>query len=158
MNNYSAKSVPDAKLEEYRQRTLDSSFKGAVIASLDEIVYLNKMNVKNFTFRVCREPIFMAQVAIFFQKSSYMKEAFDQKIKLLKSNGLINYWISKYIDYSYLNVKQPKKGPERLNLSQLLGGFKVWMFGLCFSLLSFILEFLFKLTSESIGNRFYVTN
>lgn len=123
-------------------KTLNSNFKGGVIVSMDEVFHLNKLNIRNFTFRVMREHLMMAQVAILFQKNSFLKEAFDRKMKLLKSNGLINYWISQYIDYSYSNVKTSKRAPEKLNVQQLLGGFKICFFGLCLASVCFILEFL----------------
>lgn len=107
---------------------------------MDEIVHLNKQNVKKFTFHVCKEHIFMAQVAVFFQKNSYLKDAFDQKIKLLKANGLINYWLSRYIDYNYINVKVPSKGPEKLIINQMLGAFQILFYCLLFSCFMFIFE------------------
>lgn len=120
--------------------TLNPDRKVAVIASFDEIVHLNQVNLKNFTYNVCKEHILMAQVVMFLQKNSYLKEAFDEKIKLLKSNGLINFWISEYMNYHYLRISQPQKGPKKLTVIELLGGFQLWMFGLCSSILFFIFE------------------
>lgn len=119
---------------------LDSNRKVAIIASFDEIVHLNQVNLKNFSFNVCKEHILMAHVVMFLQKNSYLKEAFDQKIKLLKSNGLINFWISGYMDYQYLHIRQPKTGPKKLTLIELLGAFQLWMFGMGSSVLFFIFE------------------
>lgn len=109
---------------------------------MDEVVYHNRLNVKNFTLRVMKEEVSMGPVAILFQKNSYLKDAFNQKMKLLKSNGIINYWISKYIDSSYSRAKQSRKTPEKLNVQQLLGGFKICFYGLCIATVSFILELL----------------
>lgn len=107
---------------------------------MEEVVHNNKLNIKNFTYHVCQERISMIPIIIWFQKSSFLKVALDRKIQLLKSNGLINYWISKHMDYNYLNVKKAKQGPETLNISQLLGGFQLLLFGLFLSMLSFALE------------------
>lgn len=121
-------------------QTLDPELKVGVIATYDEIVYQNQFNLKNYSHNVCKEQIMMIHVTMFFQKNSYLKEAFDRKIKALKPNGLINHWISQYMDYKYLQVKQVESGPEKLNLQQLLGAFKVWAFGLSVSLLFLFVE------------------
>lgn len=137
------KFVPDKEMHEYRKRTLNSNFKGAAMGSLDEVVYFNKKNAKKSQFLICKQHVYMVQVAIFFQKNSYLLKAFDDKIILLKENGIINNWISKYMDYSYANVKQPPKGPEILNVNRLLGGFYVFAFGLSISFFVFVFELLF---------------
>lgn len=148
----SALQVPATEVEAYRMKTLNPNFRGGVIASMDEVVYHNRLNIKNFTFRVMKEEVFMAQVAILFQKNSYLKDAFDQKMKLLKSNGLINYWISQYIDYSYSRVKKTNKAPEKLNVQQLVGGFKICFYGLCIATISFILELLVYASRTKLCN------
>lgn len=134
------RQVPDAEIKKYQLVTLHSGSKVAVVATMEEIAHFNKLHVNTHTFHVCRETILMAHVAMFLQKNSYLKDALDQKIKLLKSNGLINHWISKYMDYNYLNVKRPGHGPEKLNVSQLLGAFQVWLYALCLSICLFIAE------------------
>lgn len=133
--------------------TLNSDNKIAVIASFDQIVHINKLNLNNFTLHVCKENIFMVQVVIFLQKNSFLKEAFDQKITMLKTNGLINFWISKYMTYSYLVQEPPIKGPEKLNFDQVHGAFQVWFACLLVSVLFFILELLiYKLKRAQAPN------
>lgn len=145
-------------MDEYRRKTLDPNFKGAVLSSMDEVAYLNKKHVNarvnGLTYHNLKESIFTSQVAMFFQKNSYLTEAFDQKIKRLKSNGLINYWISQYIDFNYLNVKQIRKAPDKLNLPQLLGGFQIWFCGICVSSIAFIAEVIVRAVKKSHESHF----
>lgn len=132
--------VSASKIKEMMMETLDSDMKVAVIASFDEIVNINKLNRNNFTLHVCKEDISMAQVVMFLRKNSFLKEAFDQKIALLKTNGLINFWISKYMSNRYLVEDPPVNYPEKLTLHQVLSGFELWAACLVLSLLFFTLE------------------
>lgn len=127
-----------------RMKTLDSRNKIAVIASFDEIVYFNQLNINKFSLNVCKEGIFMAQVVMFLQKNSFLKQAFDQKIMTLKANGLINFWISKHMSYSYLVIEPAVRGPTRLNVDQLFGAFEVWFSCLFVSTLAFAVELMLK--------------
>lgn len=121
-------------------KTLNYDFKTGFIASWDEVINQNEMHKNNYSFRVLKQPIFMAQVALFYPKNHYLRHAFDEKMRLLKSNGLINFWISKHMDEKHLNVKPAKKGPEKINLGQISAGFQLWVIGLCVSFCVFIIE------------------
>lgn len=61
-------------------------------------------------------------------------------MSLYKSAGLIDYWVSKYLNTIYLNAQTTNIGPRKLNLEQLLGGFEVWLIGCGFSALILFLE------------------
>lgn len=134
------REVPDAEIKKYQLLTLNSGSRVAVVATMEEVAHFNRLNVASQTLRVCHETILTAHVAMFLQKNSYLKDALDMKIRLLKSNGLINHWIAKFMDYKYLNVKQQSHGPEKLNFNQLLGAFQVWLYALCLSVCLFISE------------------
>ncbi|CRL04605.1 CLUMA_CG017673, isoform A [Clunio marinus] len=139
-----AKIIEPSEMFEYYEKTLDPNFKGGVYALLDEIAYYNMKNIKSHTFRVCREPIVTAQLVVLLQKNSYLQEAFDQKLILLKASGLIDHWISDYYNTKYINIKEAKKGAEPLSFKQLIGAFQVWIFGLCLAILTILIEFIFK--------------
>lgn len=109
----------------------------------DELLYLNKINAKQFTYRVCKERLFTVNNGLLFQKNSYLIEAFNRVMSHLQSNGLIDYWISKYIDTSYYDVKEPGKQAQRLTIHQLYGTFQMLCFGLFASTICFIAEVLY---------------
>lgn len=138
--NFRTKVGTASVIEEMRMKTLNSAEKIAVIASFDEIVHINKLNLNNFTLHMCKEHILMAQVVIFLRKNSFLKTAFDQKLTMLKSNGLINFWISKYMTYSYLSEPTPSNKPEKLNFHQILGAVQVCLACFLISIIVFILE------------------
>jgi hypothetical protein len=58
----------------------------------------------------------------------------------MAQNGLIDHLVGKHKDPQYLNIKEVKRGPRKLNISQLLGGFEVLAGGLFISMVVFLLE------------------
>lgn len=134
---------PD-EADDYKRRTFDPDFRAGYVITTDELLYLNKINANHFTYRVCKEHLYTVNNGLLFQKNSYLIEAFNKAILNLQSNGLIDYWISNYIDVSYLNVKEKKKSAEKLTIHQLSGSFQLWLVGLLIASICFILEIIFE--------------
>jgi hypothetical protein len=101
----------------------------AFVTSSDEILHFNKLNHNNFTFNVCNEYIMTVPVVFYLQKNSYLTEIINEKIGDLKSAGLIDHYISKYLDPKYLKVMIVEQGPRQLNFKELLGAFQLLGFG-----------------------------
>lgn len=121
-------------------KTLDPTFKGAVISVMDELLHLNKKNFKNFSFRVLNEHLYTGQACWTFPKNSYLAESFNEKLSTFTENGLIGFLTSKYMDPRYLHIEEVKQGRKKLSLVQLLGGFQVLIGGLVTSMLLFCIE------------------
>jgi hypothetical protein len=132
--------IKDSQVEQLQQRTLDASFKGAVTSSLDEVLYLNMLNHRNFTYRVLPEYLYSFNIVIYFQRNSPYLRAFDEKMSLFKSAGLIDYWVSRYLNAAYLNMPEQVSEPKKLNLTQLRGGFQLWLMGCGVSFAIFVAE------------------
>lgn len=111
---------------------------------MDELLHFNKINHKKFHFRVLSEFLFTSQSCWAFPKNSWLVETFDEIIGKMAENGLIDYLLGKYMDTQFLNIKEAKHGPRKLNVSQLLGGFEVLVFGLFFAAVLFSLELFSK--------------
>lgn len=116
-------------IEQRKRQTVEPTFRGAVTSSMEQILYFNKMNYKNMTLTVCREHLFTFQYGIYFRKNSYLEEVFNNKISILKSSGLIDFWASDYISSKFLNIKIRDASPRKLNIEQLMGGFEVLFIG-----------------------------
>lgn len=123
---------------------LDPDFKGGFMITSDELLYLNKINANQFTYRVVKEHLFTVNNGLLFQKNSYLIEAFNEVISQLQSNGLIDYWISKYIDTSYFDVKETGKQAQKLTINQLYGSFQLLFYGNCASFMCLICEVIYK--------------
>lgn len=135
-------------------KTLDENFKGAVVSVMDELLYLNKMNRKNYSFRVLNEYLFTSQACWAFPKNSYLVAAFDEKLSFLTDSGLINHLSSKYMDPKYLHVRKIKQGPRNINLNQLFGAFEVLFGGLLIATLFFLNEIWFTDVKKIIARFF----
>lgn len=129
--------------ENIQKATLNPNFKGALVSSNDEIVHLNRINHRNFTYNVCNEVILTVPVVFYTHKNSYLAKIFDEKIDLLKSAGLIDYWISKYVDPKYLRFKTKDPPPSTLSFQELLGAFQFFFVGSLFSIALFLIEVCF---------------
>lgn len=58
----------------------------------------------------------------------------------LKEAGLLNFWISKYIDYKYINMREPRTGPKIMNVYELMGILEIWFMGILLSSFVFVME------------------
>jgi hypothetical protein len=137
---------------EYQAKLLNSSLKGGLTSSIEEIVHFNKLNAKNSTFQICREFIFSSPVGILFPKNSFLVNVFNEKLRYLKANGMLNHWLSRYIDASYLYVRNKSSGPKALTIEQLLGSFQIWSFGLILAIMAFVVEKIVHCVKTWIGN------
>lgn len=127
-------------VDSYLMKTLDPYSKSATVTSNDEVVFQNKKNFKNFTYNVCNEVILTIPTVFYLHKDSYLTEVFNEKIDNLKSAGLIDYFISKYLDPKYLRVKRIEQGPRKLNLTELIVAFKLFGYGIASASIAFLIE------------------
>lgn len=119
-------------------QTLNPYFKGSVVGPLAEVIYANKRNYKNFTFRVLPEILFSIPLAMYFPKNHYLVNEVNTKISILHAAGLINRWTSEYLGMTY--TAAPAKGPKKLNLEQLEGGIFIFVIGCVVGSIIFLFE------------------
>jgi hypothetical protein len=123
-----------------RQETLNPSAQHVVTSSLEQVLYINKMNYKDYTLTVCREYLFTYLYGIYFRKNSYLKHTFNRNIALFKTSGLIDFWASDFISMKYLKIQIEADGPKQLNIDELLGGFEVLFLGMAIGAILFVVE------------------
>jgi hypothetical protein len=131
-----------SELESYRDKTLDSSFKGVVFNYLTQVLYENQINYRNFTYRICKEKFLINRMVFYFKKDFYLVDDFNRKIRVLNENGLINFWKSKYIDEPHRLILSD--GPTPLKIDHLIGCFEVWTGGIFLCFFVFLIECLSK--------------
>ncbi|CRK87649.1 CLUMA_CG001445, isoform A [Clunio marinus] len=113
----------------------------AVVATIDEVYYHNKFSTDTPPHIFLKEYLFTAPIAMYFTKESYIVEIFDDKINLIKTAGLLDFWSSYLMDSDYLYVDLDKDHePEQMNFQQLSGAFEIWAFCCSFSFLVFLCE------------------
>jgi len=130
--------------EEYRMKTLDATFKGGLLSSLDEVIAINQITYRNYSFRILDEFLFLGQQSWMFPKHSYLEKPISRCINQLHSNGLISKWTTTYMDSKYLRIEEPTLGLRKINMNQLLGGFELLLAGLLLSTITFYFEHLYR--------------
>lgn len=133
-------AVNSTTYERMKRVTLNPKSKTAVTSSVEQILYFNKLNYKNMTLTVCKEFLFTFQYGIYLRKNSFLETPYNQKIRNLKSSGLINFWASDYIRQEFMNIKIRDDSPKKLNIDQLMGGFEVWFIGIATGLIILAFE------------------
>ena len=119
---------------------MDSAFKGAVFSFLDEVLYMNKINQHSFSYKLCKEPLFTVQIVFYYKKYFYLVESINSLFGRLKEAGLLEFWIRKYIDFKYMNMREPRTGPKIMNVYELMGVLEVWFMGIILSSFVFAME------------------
>lgn len=121
----------------------DSRFKGAV--GLPLLSALQKSFDKNIhitpRYKICKDAIMMNTVVIYTRKEFFLVEIMNEKIEMIKSAGLIDFWQFQHFDKNILNVKISRV-PKFLNLNQLSGAFMILVWGFFLSLQVFVFELL----------------
>jgi hypothetical protein len=125
---------------EYREKTLDSSFKGGVVGTSDFVIYLNKLNFGNFSYKILDEFVDMVPIVIYFRKHSNLDKAFNKKLEMLKSSGLVEYFTNNFMNQKYLRIKDEPQGPKTLTVKTLSGGLQLVIFGWLTSIAVFTYE------------------
>lgn len=133
--------IPNNAIEKYREKTLNPSFKGVVFSYWTQILYMNSLNYKNFTYLVAEETFTTNQLVYYFQRNHYIAEKFSDKIGQFSEHGLTFKIISKYVDTLFLKTKH-RAGDTRsaLKFSHLSAVFGVWLSGLVTAILIFAVE------------------
>lgn len=135
---------PNEFIAKYRFKTLDPSFDGVVFNYLDQILYQNQLNYKNFTFQVCKERFLANPFVFYFRKNHYLVEEVNDRIELMLTNGMIQHIQGSYADASLLKRLEESKEPKVLALNHSNGAFRIFGFGCLIALTIFVMELLTK--------------
>lgn len=124
-------------------KTLDPNFKGAFFAYLNQVLSINKQNVKNYTLKTCKERFILNQRVFYFQKDFYLVDEFNRLISLLGSSGVLSHVIKEYSDMTYLNIKEVPTAPNAIGLQQISAIFIISLGLLIFSFAIFVTEIVY---------------
>jgi hypothetical protein len=124
--------------EKYRLKTLEANSNTAVFDYLMKILYINKVNDKKISYNILKEYWFINNIVFYTKKNFYMIKKFNVIISRLKSNGLINYWMSQETEIA--RKARGESGLEVLKIKHLEGVFEVFFIGLILAFLCFMIE------------------
>lgn len=128
---YNRRSVIEtSEVPEIRTKMTDPDFKGGYLSSLEQIIYFNIINHKNFTLNVCKEQLYTFQYSIYFQKHFAYVHYFDRELLNLATNGLINQFEDRYVQQNFLKSPPAQRLPKFLDMDNVMGSFWILILGL----------------------------
>lgn len=122
-----------------REKLVDADFKGGLLSSEEHVAFSNKAGAPNKFFHHTDEVFFVFNLVIFLHRQSCLTEEINRYILIFGSNGLLEKWMSEFVDMSYLR-KRVVDTPKKLEFDQLLGSFELLGIGLSLSAIAFVLE------------------
>jgi hypothetical protein len=93
---------------------------------------------KSFPYTIIRENLVTVNVVQYFRKDFFLKDAIDEKLRMLITSGVIEKWISDNDFTAYW--KDVKRGPRVLTLSHLCGVFYILLTAYVVSIFVFLIE------------------
>lgn len=130
-------------------KPLPEGLRAAFVTPLTDVIYRNEKSHKNFTLKVCKEQVITINIAMYFQKNFFFRDAMDRKINELSESGILKYWIQKFSDKRFMNWQGSSTGPNKLQLHHLYGIFNMGLIGIGIALVAFIVE-IFNLTIKKV--------
>jgi hypothetical protein len=122
-------------------KLVQNSLKIALGYSQTDIEYQNQLVDENSRHTICKEPLLTIPVVIYTKKNFYLLSVFNEKLEMLISAGLIDFWSRQLNDKTLLsNVS----GNERkiLTIKHLFGAFCILLVGFVISIVVFLFELL----------------
>ena len=120
---------------------LDPSIKYALIATTPFVHYKNQLNDRNATLTTCKEQLLTVPIVLYYRKNHYLVKEVNQKMSMINSAGLSDYWTKIYLEKTLKSDHKSKRELQKLNLQQLYGSFQIWIGGCIIGLLTFVGEF-----------------
>jgi hypothetical protein len=137
-------------------KTLDPTFKGVIFDYLSIALYNNFLNRKNFTFKICKEPLLTNHIVFYFTQNFYLVDEINELIGRMKNAGLDNHVISKYVDMQLMSLQDVQKDPTALTMKNLSGVFQLLIYGQLLALVSFIVEVCYVKMQKRMRMRRYM--
>lgn len=119
---------PDDIETKIKQHSVDPEFKGTFIRSFTNIVYCNQKNAHQKDVKMCKEVYSTTPIVMFVKKDFYLLDEINQRIDMLISSGLIEFWHFQDVDKRFLNIKHPKH-PKVLTVKRLNGSLYILLCG-----------------------------
>lgn len=113
------------------------NFKGGLLSNLEQLLYFNRINHRNYMLSYCPDFLRISQYSIYFPQHSYLVKRFDRLIEQFQENGKITSLVQKYVQ---LLDMEGTKTEEPLTLRQVWGSFILLIVGLSTAVIVGVLE------------------
>lgn len=117
------------------------SFNAASHGMRNSILYTNQISPAKDRMKVCKEVFLNVPIVMYTVKNFWLLEEINEKIKLLKAAGLIDFWNNQFIDKRRVTKENNLDiEPKVLKISQFYGGFGILTCGMLISFVAFMVE------------------
>lgn len=89
-------------------RLQNESFNGVFLTMTEGIAYYNALHKHDMPILETKDRIFFLAFSVYFPKNSCLRKAFSDQLNKYNTNGLIDYWTSKF-------TKEKTKYSDHLN-------------------------------------------
>lgn len=145
--------MPYADFGTIMKKLRESTFEGAMVSGLNEILIISQNNEYNFTFKFCKERLMGIPIVIYFKKNYFLIPEINKVIRNLNSGGLIEKWHYNYIDKRYLKKADDLAGPKVITVGHLSGSFQVWACGCMLAIICFLAEIMYHRFKNPVAQK-----
>ncbi|XP_017156790.1 uncharacterized protein LOC108165266 [Drosophila miranda] len=132
----------------YRFKYIQSARPGerlVTISLLNNLAYWNQKHLNSSQLTFIREPLYLDQLVVYFRKRSFLKYAFDRKIKQLLSSGVVSHIERRYLRLCYADMAAKDRDRNRNLLPRItnnimVGAYRIYCLLLFLALVIFGLE------------------
>lgn len=125
------------EIQRIQRKLNDPNFKGGLLSNLEQLLYFNRINQRNYMLSYCPDFLRISQYSIYFPQHSYLVKRFDRIIEQFQENGKITSLVDKYVQ---LLDMEGTKTARPLKLHQVWGSFVLLIVGLSTAAIVGVLE------------------
>lgn len=134
------KMIKNSDLENFMLKTLDPHFDGIVFNYITQPLYLNGLHYKTYSYKIASEVFVRNQFVFYLQQNHFFVETVNMNIERFIQSGLVDKWISKYVDKHFLLPPVQIKTNQPLSFTHLAAVFYLLIIGQGLSMFVFMIE------------------
>lgn len=116
------------------EHLFEPSFKGGVVSITNAI----DKNENSESHKILQEILAVMTSVFFYQKKSYLVDAFNEQLGIMNAAGIVNFLLSNQVKRNF--TKQRQREPKLLTLAALSGSFEIIIIGWALALVAFLIE------------------
>lgn len=110
-----------------------------MLSSEDHLAFLNHQVFPEEYYHYAEEVVSVFNLCIYLHRQSCLTRDVDNYILKFRSVGLLDNWVKKFVDRSYLK-ERTSTGPKVLVNEQLVGAYELLGFGMASGAIIFMVE------------------
>lgn len=122
--------IPAAKIQRFDDAIRRGQLRGARLSNYEKVLYDNSHFADGRYLQMLKQRLYNYPICVGLRKNSCLTKPFDDVLLELNPYGLVQAWISRYVNEKYAKVVAPVDERKQLTIRQLLGAFQLWVIAL----------------------------